>query len=154
MFQGTRYDSTTPPPQVLPNAGNTSQFSGFIAKTITDRLRSGAIQVWGKVGEIEPPQVVSPITVEPTKPRMCIDMRYLNLWMRDTPFQLDSLLDIPRIASNHSFMSKLDDKSGYDHVSMTTNSYTYLGFEWDMVGSMCQRLCLLGGRIQPSYIKV
>ena len=42
---------------------------------------------WGKL--------VMPITVEPTKPRMCHDERFLNLWIKDCPFSLDCLSDLP-----------------------------------------------------------
>ena len=34
--------------------------------------------------------------VEPSKPRLCLDERYLNLWIKDLPFKLDHLSDLPR----------------------------------------------------------
>jgi hypothetical protein len=36
-----------------------------------------------------------PITIEPSKPRMCHDERYLHLWIKDLPFSLDTLKDVP-----------------------------------------------------------
>lgn len=71
-------------------------------------MASGAVKLWGKVGEVEAPYIVLPITIEPSKPRLCIDARYPNLWMKDTPFSLDKLVDVPRFLYQDSFMSKID----------------------------------------------
>ena len=38
--------------------------------------------------------------------------------MRDVPFRLDSLIDVTRYVEKVHFQTKLDDKSGYDHVLM------------------------------------
>ena len=51
-----------------------------------DRLRSGAISLWGKVGECNPPHLVLPLTVEYSELRLCNDDRFLNLWIEDRPF--------------------------------------------------------------------
>ena len=59
-------------------------------------LSTGAISLWGKVDEVDPPHLVMPLTVEPTKPSLCNDNRFLNLWIADRPFQLDHLRDIVR----------------------------------------------------------
>jgi hypothetical protein len=72
--------------------------------------RSGAIYYVGKVGEVAPPYIVSPITIEPTKPRLCINLMYLNCFMKDTPFSLDTLSEVPKIVKKNSFLTKLDDK--------------------------------------------
>ena len=68
-----------------------------------------------------------PLTVEPTKPRLCHDERFLNLWIKDLPFSLDTLRDVPRLVSKDMYLSSLDDKSGYDHVRLATESYEYFG---------------------------
>lgn len=61
-----------------------------------NRVAAGAFMLWGKVDVDDPPHLVLPLTVEPSKPRLCIDARFLNLWMRDMPFSLDKLADVPR----------------------------------------------------------
>ena len=77
-FEGIKYSSNTPPAQLFQNANNTKNFEQFISHTIIERLRSGAIRLWGEVSVVDPPHLVSPLTVESTKPRLCIDLRYLN----------------------------------------------------------------------------
>lgn len=89
---------------------------------LLSRVKSGAISYLGKV--------VSPITIQPSKPRLCINMMYLNLFMKDTPFNLDTLTDVPKTIGNNSFLTKLDDKSGYDNLFMSESSKPLLGFQW------------------------
>ena len=72
-------------------------FADFVRSTLLDRLASGAISLIGKVGEVDPPHLVLPLTVEPTKPRLCHDARFLNLWMRDMPFKLDTRFGFTKI---------------------------------------------------------
>ncbi|KAK3741229.1 hypothetical protein QZH41_017137, partial [Actinostola sp. cb2023] len=71
-----------------------------------------------------------PITIEPTKPRMCHDERFLNCWIRDCPFSLDYITDLPRYMELNHFQTTFDDKSGYDHVRLYPASATFFGLEW------------------------
>ena len=70
----------------------------------------------GKVGQVGPPPIVLPLTVEPTKPRLCHDARYLNLWMLEKPFSLNKVTDLHRYVFKDSYQTVLGDKSGYDHL--------------------------------------
>ena len=54
--------------------------ASYISRTILERLATGALSVWGRVGEIWPPHLVMPLTVEPSKPCLCSDDRFINLW--------------------------------------------------------------------------
>ena len=75
-----------------------------------------------------------PLTVKPTKPRLCNENRFLNLWVKDTPFDLDSISSLPRYVSPSSFQSVCDDKSGYDHAFLSPPSRSYFGFQWAVPG--------------------
>ena len=48
-----------------------------------------------------------PITVEPSKPCMCHDERFLNLWIKDCPFRLDYVTDLPRYVFQGHFQATL-----------------------------------------------
>ena len=48
-------------------------------ESLLQSIEFGAICVWGRVGEVSPPRKVLPILVEPQKPRLCIDARFLHL---------------------------------------------------------------------------
>ena len=46
--------------------------------------------------------------------------------MRETSFSLDKLIDVPSFGyKKNSFMLKIDDKSGYDHVLLTKELTKY-----------------------------
>lgn len=129
-FQGRSYDSPIPPRIVFPNARNCQDHEGFISNCIFERVRNGSLLVVGKVGFVDPPHLVMPITIEPTKPRMCHDERFLNLWIKDCPFTLDYITDLPRYVGLNHFQSTIDDKSGYDHIPLHPSSCTFFGLQW------------------------
>ncbi len=129
-FRGQSYASDTPPSIIQPNARNCSQHEDFVSRTLEEWLKAGAIRVIGKVGEVEPPRLVMSLTVEPTKPRLCHDERFLNLWVRDLPFTLDTLADVPRLVGKGTFMTSVDHKAGYQHVSITPESQKFFGICW------------------------
>ena len=93
-FQGKFFDSPIPPSACFPNSKSCEEFRDFISSTISQRLTNGSISVRGKVGECTPPYPVMPLTVEPTKPRLCHDERFLNLWVKDSPFTLDYISNL------------------------------------------------------------
>ena len=130
-FQGSFYDSSYPPRAMFSNNKSCLGFKQFISTTVLHRVKNGSLSVWGKVGEVEPPHLVMPLTVEPSKPRLCHDERFLNLWIRDLPLKLDYISDLPRYVGKSHFQTTLDDKSGYDHVELSEESRKYFGLQWE-----------------------
>lgn len=127
-FRGQDLDAQLPSRTVIPN--NCSQFTDFISKTIIEWLQAGSVSLWGKVDQSEPPHLVLPLTVEPSKPRVCHNERFLNLWMCDLPFTLDYIVDLPRYVLPGHFQTVFDDKNGYQHVLLDNTSRTFFGFQW------------------------
>ena len=84
----------------------------------------------GRVGRVSRPYLVSRLTVERTKPRLCHDAHFLNLWMVDVLFKLDSLVHLPRNVGRESYQTIVDSKSGYDHLLLSEESRTYFGIQW------------------------
>lgn len=130
-FQGHHYNSATPPKKHFRNASSCSAFKEFIHHTILERVANGSLQVWGQMGMVDPPHLVMPITVEPGKPSMCHDERFLNCWIKDLPFTLDYLTDLPRNVSPGHYQTTFDDKSGYDHIRLHPSSYQFFGLAWE-----------------------
>ena len=127
-------------------------FADFVRSTPLERLVSGAISLKGKVGEVDPPHLVPPLTVEPTKPRLCHDARFLNLWMRDMPFKLDTLGDLPRYVGLDTYQTILDDKSGYDHLLLSVESRTlFFSVCSGVGGTLFTTPCLFAGRYLLLY---
>ena len=90
----------------------------FIDTTVLACISQGVIKFYGKIGECCPPYLVLPLTVEPSKPRLCHDERFLSLWIRDLPFKLDHLQDLPRYVLPGHFQTTIDDKGGYQHLEV------------------------------------
>ena len=84
-FMDVKYKSAEPQSRVFKNHYSCKQFLQFVTETILQRIESEAILVWGKMVEVASPHLVLPMTIEPQKPKLCIDARFLNLLMVDTP---------------------------------------------------------------------
>ncbi|CAH1803163.1 unnamed protein product [Owenia fusiformis] len=127
QYKGKIFDSPVPPKMFMPNSPSCKDYSNFISKTLEEKIESGAIRVIGKVVQCQLPKVVMPLIVEQTKPRLCHDERFINLWMKDMPFELETLKDVPRMVGNDSVLFCCDEKSSYDHVKLKEESQTYFG---------------------------
>ena len=79
---------------------------------------------------VQSPHLVMPITVEPSKPRMCQDERFLNFWIKNCPFSLDYLSDLTRYVGPGHFQTVCDDKNGYDDICLSLSSRTLFGLSW------------------------
>ena len=92
----------------------------------------GAIRVWGRVEDTPPPlpAIVMPLSIEPSKPRLVHDQQYLNCFMRQCPFSLDQVVNLPPYLSQNSFHTKMDDKSGFDHFLISEDSQPLMSAEW------------------------
>ena len=60
--------------------------------------------------------VILPLTIEPKKPRLIHDAQYLNLFLKDVPFSMDSVGKIPQAGWLGMFMFLVDHKSGYHYM--------------------------------------
>ena len=129
-FQGKFYNLPSPPAAIFPNSKICEQFEDFVSAIILECISNGSLSIWGKIGEVAPPHLVMLITVEPSKPRMCHDERFLNLWTKDLPLLLDYMTNLPRYVFHGHFQSGFDDNSGYDHVLLAPESTTYFGLAW------------------------
>lgn len=109
-FAGKFYDCSEPPsrhfrnnwPDGKTSTGETPEEWAF--SQITKDLESGAVECLGKVGEVEPPHIVLPLTVELEKPRLIHDCRFLNLWNASCPFTMGRVASVPEVAPRKAFM--------------------------------------------------
>jgi len=61
---------------------------------------------------------------------MCHDDHFLNLRIKDLPLSLDYISGLPRHVFKSHFQTTFDDKSGYDHIRLSPDSFTFVGLEW------------------------
>ena len=129
-FKGRSYDCNEPPTAVFQNNISCRDHESFVCQTLSEKIRSGSIKVIGKVGECQRPKVVMPLTVEPSKPRLCLDAKVLNLWIRDSPLRLETLNEVHRLVDSEAWMATCDEKAGYEHVALSKDSQTYFRIEF------------------------
>jgi len=75
VYKNSQYCSDLLPAKRLLNHGSCDKSTDFICEEILKRVSSGAVRVWGRVGMVSPPHLILPLTVETTKPRLCVDAR-------------------------------------------------------------------------------
>lgn len=134
-YMGKDYDCASPPPRVFTNnlseeltsTGETAR--KWAVKKVQQDVRTGAIKCLGKVGEVEPPRVVLPLSVELEKPRLITDARYINLWGDPAPFTLDTVGLVPDTFKRDGMLGDYDHKSGYHHFLFAEEEQGYFGFE-------------------------
>ena len=103
-FKGTLYDSALHPRMIFENHNSCGAFTESIKSSILQRIKTGAVRVWGRVGDVPPPPLALPLNVEPQKPRLYLDVRFLNLWTRHAPLSFDRLSEVPRFVYSDSYM--------------------------------------------------
>jgi hypothetical protein len=73
--------------------------------------------------------------------------------MKDTSFTLDILTRVPDLVYENSHLSKIDDKSGYDHVSFATTRNNILAYNGVAGGSFAP-CCRSDGKILPTFTRL
>ena len=131
-FQGARIHSHFPQNKEFSNYVP-EEFEQFMDDTVTEWEQMGVLLEWEKVrkeGDPLIPVVVSPLGVEPTKPRALWDGRYVNEFCRDIPFSMDNASKVAEVAWGGVYFFKLDHKNGYLHVPIEEGSRKYFGVFW------------------------
>ncbi|XP_052060954.1 uncharacterized protein LOC127701170 isoform X2 [Mytilus californianus] len=65
---------------------------------------------------------------------------YLNNWIKDIPFSLDTLKNVHRSVRENAYFTTIDDKSGFDNVSLSEDSRRLVGFQWGAFYFICKTL--------------
>lgn len=80
--------------------------------------------------------------VETSKPRLFWEGRWLNKMCRHTPFSMDAVRKVSQIAWQGAHQATLDHKSGFHHVPIDPESWTYFGLCWKGEYYVWTVLCL------------
>ena len=100
VFQGIQMHCFYPETQQFHNYVP-QEFEGFIDATVKEWELLGMLKKWDDVrkpGDPPTPVVVSPLGVEPSKPRALWDGRYVNKFCRDLPFAMDNATKVAEVA--------------------------------------------------------
>ena len=118
LYKGIQTISVHPKPSFQENYVP-AEFSAFMTATLEEWEIMGVIQNWKHVPDssfLHQPIVVCPLGIEPEKPRAIWDGRYLNQFIKDTPFSMDNAAKVAEVAWMGKYMFKFDHKNGFFHV--------------------------------------
>ncbi|CAM9423391.1 unnamed protein product, partial [Heterosigma akashiwo] len=118
------------------------EFVPWVREEIQDWLKKGCAMPWDPVlfGS-EQPELILPLGVEPSKPRLIYDARWLNLFCKEYRFTLDSVEKAGALAWQGCFMASIDLKSAYHHIKLCPSSFRYFGFSFENVVYVFTTLC-------------
>ena len=134
-FAGKEYDCNFPPSRQFRNnwtdelTSTGQKQEDWAEDQIKKDCVSGAVECLGKKGEVDPPYIVLPLTVEPLKPRLIHDARYLNLFNTSSPFTMGRVASVPEVAPRSAFLFSIDHKSGYHAFPFLEKAKGMFGFE-------------------------
>ena len=134
-FQGMQLNSYYPEPKQFPNYVP-EEFVPFMDKQVEEWVNNGALQPWKeakKDGDPDIPTVISPLGIEPSKPRALWDGRYVNEFCRDMPFSMDNAAKVVEVAWEGAYFFRIDHKNGYLHVPIHEKSRKFFGICWNGV---------------------
>jgi hypothetical protein len=150
IYRSRKLNSVVPPPMYFPNAP--IAYGWFVTETILKGLKNGSMKYVGKVGKDSAPRVVNAlsISVEPTKNRLILSMKGVNLFCKDTHFQLQTLAEIVKGVKPGGYFSSSDDVNGYKQIPLHPKSWKVCGFQWS--GHYFVDTCLSFGWKNAAYI--
>ena len=91
------------------------EFEKFMDGQITEWARIGSLEEWNTVkkdGDPDISVVISPLGIEPSKPRALWDGPCVNKFCRDIPFSMDNATKVAEIAWEGVYFLKIDHKNG------------------------------------------
>ena len=132
-FQGRQYSGPDLTSVHLPNHVPAEHCS-WVTTEVEQLVGTGCIARWADVADTSlytNPHTVLPLGVEPKKPRLIWDARWLNLMCVHSPFTMDGVGKVAQCAWPGAHQVTIDHKSGYHHVALEPASRQYFGFEWE-----------------------
>jgi len=102
-------------------------FQHWVSSQIKDLARTGVMRPWDeRCMSSKVPIVIAPLIVEPSKPRLIYDARYINCFLSLPSVNMAGAGKIPSCCWKDMYLITLDHKSGYFHVPLHPSSWTYL----------------------------
>ena len=132
-FQGELLNSYYPQERHFENYVP-QEFQGFMNEQVQEWVNLGVLRKWSEVKtdvDSDTPRVVSPLGIEPNKPRAIWDGRYVNEFCGEFPFHLGNAAKVAEIAWPNAYFFKLDHKNGYLHIPIHRESWKFFGILWN-----------------------
>ena len=86
----------------------------------------GSIDRWGEVADITQyprPEILLPLGVELSKPRLCLDWRWLNMMCKHSKFAIDGVGKVAQCTWLGAYQGTLDHKLDFHHVLVDADAW-------------------------------
>lgn len=124
VFQGQSYNGSELTEIHLPNHVP-DEHVPWVTSEVAALAVKGCIAKWRDVADIAvhpKPHMVLPLGVEPKKPRLIWDARWLNLMCLHRPLGMDGVGKVAQCAWQGAHQRTIDRKAGYHHVALNAGS--------------------------------
>lgn len=121
----------TPPPRDFKNNKSALRNRDFVDSAIDELLQSGRILKLDS-----PPKIVNPLSVSENgaKKRLILDLRYVNLHLWKQRIKFEDFKTFNNFVKKGAYMFHFDFRSGYHHIDIFPEHWTFLGFSWTKNG--------------------
>ena len=129
IFEGSLFQGADMTPIELTNHVPAS-YDGWANNEIESLVQKGSLAAWSTVADTKTqpvPRICLPLGVEPKKPRLIWDARYLNSMCKHSPFQINGVGKVAQCSWKGAQRVTLDHKSGFHNVPPTPESWEYFG---------------------------
>ncbi|GLC53133.1 hypothetical protein PLESTB_000711700 [Pleodorina starrii] len=113
----------------LKNHSSANQHHAFVTNAVAELVATGTVMPVS-----EKPHCVLPLGVVPKpgsdKLRLILDARYVNEHVVTPGFKYETVGKLSSVLHPNDYLFTVDLKSGYHHVDIDSNYWTYLGFQW------------------------
>ena len=137
-------------PIELPNHVPSSH-DGWVNNDIESLVQKSSLAAWSTVADTKTqprPRICLPPGLEPSKPRLVWDARYLISMCKHSPLQMDGVGEVAQWPWKGAQQVTLDHKSGFHNIPLAPESWEYLGLCWRGVYYVWMVLCF-GWRASP-----
>ena len=103
---------------------------------VQEWVNLGVLKEWSEIKSETDPETpwvvcISPLGVEPNKPRAIWDGRYVNEFCGDFQFHMDNTAKVAEVAWSNAYFFKLGHKNGYLHIPIHRQSWNFSGVLWN-----------------------
>ena len=143
IFEGSQFKGADVTPIELPNHVSTSH-DERVNTEIETLVQKGSLAAWLTAADTKAqprPRICLPLEVEPNKPQLIWDARYLNSMCKHSPFQMDGLGKVAQCSWKGAQQVTLDHESGFHNVPLAPESWEYFGLCWRGVYYVRTVLC-------------
>ena len=139
IFEGSPFKGADVTPIELSNP------DGWVNGEIESLVQKDSLAAWSTVADTKTqprPRICLPLGVEPNKPRLIWDARYLSFMCKHSPFQMDGVGKVAQCSWKGAQQVTLDHKSSFHNVPLAPESSEYFGLCWRRVYFVWTVLCL------------